>query len=77
MKSRYQTFVFNTERTEESPLGPKYHGGQPIAWMDGHALREHDELLDFVRLVRDNDEEWSGLELAQNARDLLNKLNLG
>lgn len=79
-RNRFQTYVFDTEfatredQSHRNVLGPDYKGGAAVAWQDGHAMRERDALLDFVRNIRDG--EFLGDE-AKEAERLMESLNVG
>lgn len=84
-RNRYQTYVFDSgfdadpksEKKFRDMLGPEYKGAPPCAWMDGHAMREHSALLDFVREVAGAGDMKTGDELADAAEKLLEELRLG
>lgn len=84
-RNRYQTYVFDsefdadqtTEKKYRDVLGPEYKGGVPTAWQDGHAMREHSALLDFVREVASVGDMKTGEEIADSAQNLMEELKLG
>lgn len=84
-RNRYQTYVFDsefdadpaTEKKYRDVLGPEYKGGVPCAWQDGHAMREHTALLDFVRECATVGDMKTGEEIAEAAEKLMEELKLG
>ncbi len=77
-RSRYQTYVFDSgfdadetiNKKWRDVLGPEYKGGVPSAWMDGHALRAKDLLMDFVKMIRDDGDMMSKEQIIDRAEAL-------
>ncbi|KAF2406672.1 prepilin-type processing-associated H-X9-DG domain-containing protein [Pseudomonas antarctica] len=55
MSADYQTFVVKNPKSVE--LQTPIHGGQVVAWADGHALTAMGELEDFIRSLSYGDIE--------------------